>query len=193
MCIPCQGQTLKGAYIRETERSLNTRFLEYRRPTSTSLEVSKHPKVHSIAAPAYFVFVLFCFGGRGSKMGARNFRGRQKMTLKKSSVLNFDHFVQKNTTFSWFHSKLGPWGRLSFFFWGGGMPPLPTPGVATATTSTLSRRTMLSVDLQKVVAWLNRELYFERGVKELRKPFTSKLINQPSLNRDGGCFKLPDV
>ena len=44
--IPCQDHTRKGpcseSYIGETERSLKTRFLEHRRPSSTSSEVSQH-------------------------------------------------------------------------------------------------------------------------------------------------------
>nr|XP_054774799.1 uncharacterized protein LOC129282974 [Lytechinus pictus] len=49
--IPCQGQTTKGlcqeSYIGETERSLRTRFLEHRRPSSTSSEVSQHIHIES--------------------------------------------------------------------------------------------------------------------------------------------------
>ena len=49
--IPCQGQTNKGvckeSYIGETERSLRTRFLEHRRPSSTSSEVSQHIHIES--------------------------------------------------------------------------------------------------------------------------------------------------
>ena len=49
--IPCQGQTTKGqckeSYIGETERSLKTRFLEHRRPSSTSSEVSQHIHIES--------------------------------------------------------------------------------------------------------------------------------------------------
>ena len=40
--IHCRGQTNRGQcefYIGETERSLKARFLEHRRPSSTSLEV----------------------------------------------------------------------------------------------------------------------------------------------------------
>ena len=44
--IPCQGQTTRGlcqeSYIGETERSLRTRFLEHKRPSSVSSEVSQH-------------------------------------------------------------------------------------------------------------------------------------------------------
>ncbi|XP_070532995.1 uncharacterized protein [Ptychodera flava] len=54
--IPCQGQTDKGPctqfYIGETERSLKTRFLEHRRPSSTTSEVSQH--IH-IESPDHFV------------------------------------------------------------------------------------------------------------------------------------------
>ena len=49
--IPCQGKTTKGqckeTYIGETERSLKTRFLEHRRPSSTSSEVSQHIHLES--------------------------------------------------------------------------------------------------------------------------------------------------
>jgi hypothetical protein len=49
--IPCQGQTSRGqcseSYIGETERSLKTRFLEHRRPSSTSSEVSQHIHIES--------------------------------------------------------------------------------------------------------------------------------------------------
>ena len=49
--IPCQGQTTRGlcseSYIGETERSLKTRFLEHRRPSSTSSEVSQHIHIES--------------------------------------------------------------------------------------------------------------------------------------------------
>ncbi|XP_072042908.1 uncharacterized protein [Amphiura filiformis] len=49
--IPCQGKTLKGqcseSYIGETERSLKARFLEHRRPSSSSSEVSKHIHIES--------------------------------------------------------------------------------------------------------------------------------------------------
>ena len=49
--IPCQGQTTRGAckesYIGETERSLKTRFLEHRRPSTTSSEVSNHIHIES--------------------------------------------------------------------------------------------------------------------------------------------------
>ena len=49
--IPCQGQTRQGtckeSYIGETERSLRTRFLEHRRPSSTSSEVSQHIHIES--------------------------------------------------------------------------------------------------------------------------------------------------
>ena len=49
--IPCQGQTSRGScqefYIGETERSLRTRFLEHRRPSSTSSEVSQHIHIES--------------------------------------------------------------------------------------------------------------------------------------------------
>ena len=44
--IPCSGQTLRGpcqeSYIGETERSLRTRFLEHKRPSSVTSEVSQH-------------------------------------------------------------------------------------------------------------------------------------------------------
>ena len=49
--IPCQGKTHRGlckeSYIGETERSLKTRFLEHRRPSSTSSEVSQHIHIES--------------------------------------------------------------------------------------------------------------------------------------------------
>ena len=49
--IPCQGQTTKGickeSYIGETERSLKTRFLEHRRPSSYASEVSQHIHIES--------------------------------------------------------------------------------------------------------------------------------------------------
>ena len=49
--IHCQGQTLRGQcqefYIGETERSLKARFLEHRRPSSTSSEVSQHIHIES--------------------------------------------------------------------------------------------------------------------------------------------------
>ena len=49
--IPCQGKTTKGvcqdSYIGETERSLRTIFLEHRRPSSTSSEVSQHIHIES--------------------------------------------------------------------------------------------------------------------------------------------------
>ena len=49
--IPCQGKTHRGpckeSYIGETERSLKTRFLEHRRPSSTSSEVSQHIDIES--------------------------------------------------------------------------------------------------------------------------------------------------
>ncbi|XP_072039555.1 uncharacterized protein [Amphiura filiformis] len=49
--IPCQGQTTRGpcseSYIGETGRSLKTRFLEHRRPSSTSSEVSQHIHIES--------------------------------------------------------------------------------------------------------------------------------------------------
>ena len=43
--IPCQGsdtQECSGVYIGETERKLKTRFMEHKRPSSTSSEVSQH-------------------------------------------------------------------------------------------------------------------------------------------------------
>ena len=47
----CQGQTTRGKckefYIGETERSLKPRFLEHKRPSSTSSEVSKHIHIES--------------------------------------------------------------------------------------------------------------------------------------------------
>jgi len=50
-CTPCQGKTMRGqcseSYIGETERSLKTRFLEHRRPSSTSSEVSQHIHIES--------------------------------------------------------------------------------------------------------------------------------------------------
>ncbi|XP_077986089.1 uncharacterized protein LOC144440576 [Glandiceps talaboti] len=49
--IPCQGQTntgqCKDSYIGETERSLKTRFLEHRRPSSSTSEVSQHIHIES--------------------------------------------------------------------------------------------------------------------------------------------------
>ena len=49
--IPCQGKTLRGkckeSYIGETERSLKTRFLEHRRPSSSTSEVSQHIHIES--------------------------------------------------------------------------------------------------------------------------------------------------
>ena len=49
--IPCQGQTTRGlcqeSYIGETERSLRTRFLEHKRPSSVSSEVSQHIHIES--------------------------------------------------------------------------------------------------------------------------------------------------
>ena len=49
--IHCQGKTLRGQcqefYIGETERSLKARFLEHRRPSSTSSEVSQHIHIES--------------------------------------------------------------------------------------------------------------------------------------------------
>ena len=48
---PCQGQTSRGqckeTYIGETERTLKTRFLEHRRPSTTASEVSNHIHVES--------------------------------------------------------------------------------------------------------------------------------------------------
>ena len=50
-CIRCQGQTQRGqcteSYIGETAKSLKTRFLEHRRPSSTSFEVSQHIHIES--------------------------------------------------------------------------------------------------------------------------------------------------
>ncbi|KAI8500874.1 hypothetical protein Bbelb_216920 [Branchiostoma belcheri] len=50
-CIPCQGTTRQGtceeSYIGETERSLRTRFLEHKRPSSLSSEVSQHIHIES--------------------------------------------------------------------------------------------------------------------------------------------------
>lgn len=98
--IPCQGKTLKGrcseSYIGETERSLKTRFLEHRRPSSTSSEVSQH--IH-IESPGHHV------------------------------------------------------------------------------------------DLEEVKILDREPRYFERGVKEA----IYIRANQPSLNRDGGRYKLPRV
>ena len=49
--IPCQGEISSGtcneSYIGETERSLNIRFLEHRRPSSYSSEVSQHIHIES--------------------------------------------------------------------------------------------------------------------------------------------------
>ncbi|CAH1242829.1 HMCN1 [Branchiostoma lanceolatum] len=49
--IPCQGTTRQGTceefYIGETERSLRTRFLEHKRPSSHSSEVSQHIHIES--------------------------------------------------------------------------------------------------------------------------------------------------
>ena len=49
--IYCQGQTTrdkcKEFYIGETERSLKTRLLEHKRPSSTSSEVSNHIHIES--------------------------------------------------------------------------------------------------------------------------------------------------
>ena len=49
--IRYQGQTQRGqcteSYVGETERSLKTRFLEHRRPSSTSSEVSQHIHIES--------------------------------------------------------------------------------------------------------------------------------------------------
>ncbi|XP_072017038.1 uncharacterized protein [Amphiura filiformis] len=49
--IPCQGQTTRGpcseSYIGQTGRSLKTRFLEHRHPSSTSSEVSQHIHIES--------------------------------------------------------------------------------------------------------------------------------------------------
>ena len=98
--IRCQGQTQRGqcteSYIGETERSLKTRFLEHRRPSSTSSEVSQH--IH-IESP--------------------------------------DHHVE----------------------------------------------------LEEVKILDREQRYFERGVKEA----IYIRVNQPSLNKDGGRYKLPRV
>ena len=98
--IPCQGKTVSGfckeSYIGETERSLKTRFLEHRRPSSTSSEVSQHIHIES-------------------------------------------------------------------------------PGH--------------EVDLTKVQVLDREERYFERGVKEA----IYIRANRPSLNRDGGRYKLPNI
>ncbi|KAI8497357.1 hypothetical protein Bbelb_246630 [Branchiostoma belcheri] len=49
--IQCQGQNSKGpckeTYIGETERSLKARFLEHKRPSSTTSEVSQHIHIES--------------------------------------------------------------------------------------------------------------------------------------------------
>ena len=49
--IHCQGQTNRGQceefYIGKTERSLKARFLEHRRPSSTSSEVSQYIRIES--------------------------------------------------------------------------------------------------------------------------------------------------
>ncbi|KAI8502143.1 hypothetical protein Bbelb_197310 [Branchiostoma belcheri] len=49
--ISCQGNTNRGpcreTYIGETERSLKTRFLEHRRPSSVASEVSQHIHIES--------------------------------------------------------------------------------------------------------------------------------------------------
>ena len=98
--IRCQRQTQRGqcteSYIGETERSLKTRFLEHRRPSSTSSEVSQH--IH-IESP--------------------------------------DHHVE----------------------------------------------------LEEVKILDREQRYFERGVKEA----IYIRVNQPSLNKDGGRYKLPRV
>ena len=98
--IPYQGQTTRGlcqeSYIGETERSLRTRFLEHKRPSSVSSEVSQH--IH-IESP--------------------------------------DH----------------------------------------------------KVDLEQTLVLDREPRYFERGVKEA----IYIKANQPSLNRDGGRYKLPSV
>jgi hypothetical protein len=98
--IPCQGQTQRGicseSYVGETERSLRTRFLEHRRPSSTSSEVSQH--IH-IESPGHHV------------------------------------------------------------------------------------------DLDKVQVLDREPRYFERGVKEA----IYIKANQPSLNKDGGRYRLPNV
>ncbi|KAI8493857.1 hypothetical protein Bbelb_282040 [Branchiostoma belcheri] len=49
--IRCAGQNIRGpcpeTYIGETERSLKTRFLEHRRPSSNTSEVSQHIHIES--------------------------------------------------------------------------------------------------------------------------------------------------
>ena len=54
--IHCQGKTSRGQceefYIVETERSFKARFLEHRRPSSTSSEVSQH--IH-IESPGHYI------------------------------------------------------------------------------------------------------------------------------------------
>ena len=49
--ISCQGSTSRGqceeTYIGETERSLKTRFMEHRRPSTTTSEVSQHIHIES--------------------------------------------------------------------------------------------------------------------------------------------------
>ncbi|XP_078582762.1 uncharacterized protein LOC144865701 isoform X2 [Branchiostoma floridae x Branchiostoma japonicum] len=49
--IKCQGQNIRGpcteTYIGETERSLKTRFLEHKRPSSKTSEVSQHIHIES--------------------------------------------------------------------------------------------------------------------------------------------------
>ncbi|KAI8518797.1 hypothetical protein Bbelb_020540 [Branchiostoma belcheri] len=49
--ISCQGNTNRGpcreTYIGETKRSLKTRFLEHRRPSSAASEVSQHIHIES--------------------------------------------------------------------------------------------------------------------------------------------------
>ena len=98
--IHCQGQTNRGQceefYIGETERSLKARFLEHRRPSSTSSEVSQHIHIES-------------------------------------------------------------------------------PGH--------------KIDLEKVKILDREPRWFERGVKEA----IYIRINQPTLNKDGGRYKLPNV
>ena len=66
--IPCQGKTTRGqctdSYIGETERSLKTRILEHRRPSSTSSEVSQHIHIESpgrhmdLERSKYWIWIL---------------------------------------------------------------------------------------------------------------------------------------
>ena len=58
--------------------------------------------------------------------------GKTLKEAKPSKSHKFDHFVQENDRFSWFHSNLGG-GQDIFifiFFFGGGGIPIALPGVA---------------------------------------------------------------